>query len=123
MARLGRNFPNILFRQALRGAGASFGIVTSYTFRTFPAPPSATVFTYGWDLTSNAASKAFEVWQSYAASGGLPTDFGAELTLGKGSVKGKVSVRLVGAYYASNSTFGKVIQPFLAQMVRYDLRL
>jgi FAD/FMN-containing dehydrogenase len=49
---------------ALRGGGGgNFGIVTSFTFRTVPAP-QLTVFSYGY----NAVADAFAAWQPWIAA-------------------------------------------------------
>ncbi|KAF4620871.1 hypothetical protein D9613_000020 [Agrocybe pediades] len=43
--------PDLFF--AMRGAGSSFGIATAITVKTFPAPPTATIFSYNWQLTAS----------------------------------------------------------------------
>ncbi|GLB42538.1 putative oxygen-dependent FAD-linked oxidoreductase family protein [Lyophyllum shimeji] len=50
---------------ALRGAASSLGIATSLEVTTFPAPPSATIFQYTWDLNIASASQAIASFQSF----------------------------------------------------------
>ncbi|KAJ6605847.1 hypothetical protein B0H10DRAFT_603340 [Mycena sp. CBHHK59/15] len=45
--------PDILF--AVKGAAASFGIVTEFVFLTHPEPPSAILYSYTLELGSHAA--------------------------------------------------------------------
>jgi FAD/FMN-containing dehydrogenase len=62
---------------ALRGAGAGqFGVVTSFSFRTVPAP-DLTCFRLLWPLTK--AADLLEVWQSWAPS--APDELAASLLL------------------------------------------
>jgi FAD/FMN-containing dehydrogenase len=62
---------------ALRGAGAGqFGVVTSFWFRTVPAP-DMTCFRLLWPLTK--AADLLEVWQSWAPS--APDELAASLLL------------------------------------------
>jgi FAD/FMN-containing dehydrogenase len=62
---------------ALRGAGGgNFGVVTSFVFRTVPAPPT-TIFHVGWPLVHAAA--VVEAWQAWAPAG--PDELDATLRL------------------------------------------
>jgi FAD binding domain/Berberine and berberine like len=62
---------------ALRGAGSGqFGVVTSFSFRTVPAP-DMTCFRLGWPLAK--AADLLEVWQSWAPS--APDELAASLLL------------------------------------------
>ncbi len=63
---------------ALRGAGAgNFGVVTSLTFRTVPAP-AATNFHLAWPFSQAAA--AIDAWQSWAPA--APEELSASLVIG-----------------------------------------
>jgi FAD/FMN-containing dehydrogenase len=62
---------------ALRGAGGgNFGVVTSFTFQTRPAP-SMTNFYYVWDFRH--AAKAIEAWQRWAPT--APDELAAGLAV------------------------------------------
>ena len=62
----GSQHPDLFW--ALRGAGAgNFGVVTSLTFRTVPAPPATTTFHLSWPFARAAA--AIEAWQAWAPAG------------------------------------------------------
>jgi hypothetical protein len=62
---------------ALRGAGAGqFGVVTSFVFRTVPAP-TMTCFKLGWPHAHSAG--LLEAWQSWAPS--APDELAASLLL------------------------------------------
>jgi FAD/FMN-containing dehydrogenase len=62
---------------ALRGAGAGqFGVVTSFSFRTVPAP-DMTCFRLRWPLAR--AAELLEVWQSWAPA--APDELAASLLL------------------------------------------
>jgi FAD binding domain/Berberine and berberine like len=62
---------------ALRGAGGgNFGVVTSFVFRTVPAPPT-TVFHLAWPL--DRAADLVEAWQEWAPAG--PDELDATLRL------------------------------------------
>ena len=51
---------------ALRGAGSSYGIVTSFQFQTFPAPNSNIIFEYVFSFNQSQAQAAHAVLQNYA---------------------------------------------------------
>jgi hypothetical protein len=99
----------------MRGAGPSFGITTSITVKTFPVPPSVTIFQYTWDLNTTIASSFLNAYQTFSL-GQVPPQFGSELLLMKGSKQGRVSVTLQGVWYDSPNKFDAVIQPLLKQV-------
>ncbi|TFK37512.1 glucooligosaccharide oxidase [Crucibulum laeve] len=97
---------------ALRGAGSSFGITTSIKVKTYPAPPSATVIQISWDLNIDQASDGLNSWQKFVLSD-IPSQFGGEIVLAKGSTKGNVSFALRAAYYGPLDQVNSTIAPFL----------
>lgn len=50
---------------ALRGAGMSFGIVTSLKFNTFEAPPENVLFYYPYYWNQTQARAGWDAWQNY----------------------------------------------------------
>ena len=99
----------------MRGAGGSFGIATSIEVTTHPAPPSATVFQYTWDLSVKDATDAVAAFQSFVETG-VPSEFGAYLNLGKGSASGRVVLDLNGGWYGRANDFNATIAPFLSKI-------
>lgn len=83
---------------ALRGAGSSYGIVTTFHFQTLAAPTSAIIYTYRWNLDIDAATEALVNFQAFCNSG-IPKEIGLEINLGKGSSNGTVSFEFHGAFY------------------------
>ncbi|KAJ0367349.1 hypothetical protein COL26b_011315 [Colletotrichum chrysophilum] len=76
------------FGQALRGAGAGFGIVTEFVMKTHPAPEE--VFFYTNDLKfSNLDDKveAFHSWQTLVADPTLDNRLGTDFTLTPSGVR------------------------------------
>ncbi|KAF8886861.1 glucooligosaccharide oxidase [Gymnopilus junonius] len=108
------NYPDLFF--ALRGSSSSFGIVTSIQAQTLAAPSSATVFEYTWDMSAATAASALAAFQSFVVEPNLPQEFGAEIVLGAGSSKGRVSFGITGGWYAAASQFNAVIAPLLAKL-------
>ncbi|KAF8196452.1 glucooligosaccharide oxidase [Pholiota molesta] len=109
-----KNNPDLFF--ALRGSGASFGIATAYTVRTFPAPPTATIFSYNWQLTAQGAAAALALYQSFVLTAPLPPTFGAEIVITPGAVQGNVSIGLAGGWYAPFAELNATLGPFLSAM-------
>lgn len=99
----------------MRGSGGSFGIVTSYEFRTFPAPQSSTVFEYTWDLNITATAQGISAFQAFVQTN-IPPEFGAEINFSKGSRSGMVSTTLAGGWYGPAQGLQPVLAPFLRQM-------
>ncbi len=99
----------------MRGAGPSFGITTSITIKTFPVPPSATVFLYTWDVTAATASSFLDAYQTFSL-GRVSPGFGSELLLTKGSKKGRVNVVLQGVWFGPAKAFDSVINPLLKEI-------
>ncbi|KIM45670.1 Glucooligosaccharide oxidase [Hebeloma cylindrosporum] len=107
-------YPDLFW--GLRGSSSSFGIVTAIHAKTFAAPASSTVFQYNWDLSASSAASAINAFQTFVVSPSLPQEFGAELVLGAGSSKGRVSFGLTGGWYAPANQFAAVIAPLLAAL-------
>lgn len=99
----------------MRGAGPSFGIVTSITIKTFPVPPTTVTFQYNWDLTAEKATSILDAYQKFSL-GHVPPEFGSELTGVKGSEKGKVAIAISGIWSGPEDTFNPVIAPLLHQI-------
>ncbi|OCL01673.1 Glucooligosaccharide oxidase [Glonium stellatum] len=95
---------------ALRGAGASFGIVTNFKFQTFTAPSPNIVFTYMFSFGSQQqAVSAISAIQTYTRST-MPTELNMRFTINP------YSTTLSGVYYGSQAAFTAAIQPLLSTM-------
>ncbi len=103
----------------MRGAAPSFGITTSITVKTFPAPPSVTIFQYVWSMTPSDAAKAISAFQQFAKTN-IPKEFGAELVLGRGNSAGHLYFSLTGGYYGSGQGLASIVAPFLSQVRQPD---
>ncbi|GLB42542.1 putative oxygen-dependent FAD-linked oxidoreductase family protein [Lyophyllum shimeji] len=106
---------------ALRGSASSFGITTSLEVRTFPSPPTATIFRYDWDLpNAPATARALTSFQSFARTADLPPHFGALINIARGpppsAGPGSVTLSLVGGWYAPVSGLNATLHPFLREM-------
>jgi len=101
---------------AMRGAAGSFGITTAITFRTFPAPPEATIFSYNWHLTSSGAASFLLAFQEFVLSGNLPPEFGPEIVLTSADIRGNVSVGLAGGWYKPLAGLNATLAPFFAKV-------
>jgi FAD/FMN-containing dehydrogenase len=90
--------PDLFF--AVRGAGASFGIVTEYIFNTQPASSETVNYAYIWTAT-DAPSRAevFKSWQAFISNSSLPREISCTLTINP-------SIMLIsGAYFGSLDGF------------------
>ena len=99
----------------MRGAGPSFGITTAITVKTFPAPSSATVFQYVWNMDPTDAANAVSVFQEFSTSN-IPSQFGAEFVIGRGNAPGELFFSLSGGWYGPEQNLSSVVQPFLSQV-------
>ncbi|KAL1878594.1 hypothetical protein VTK73DRAFT_7772 [Phialemonium thermophilum] len=93
---------------ALRGAGSCFGVVTSFRFRTFPAPPVVTVF--GAILPWRTAEQAYAGWsvlQDWVLVGGMP----AEMNMRVFGVA--FGAQLQGLYHGNASAMEAAVAPLL----------
>jgi len=65
---------------AMRGAGSSFGIVTKFTFRTYPAPDFVFVGTLNYAI--GMFPQVMNIWQNFVAADTGPTNVTLEFTVG-----------------------------------------
>ncbi|KAG8769100.1 hypothetical protein FRC12_005175 [Ceratobasidium sp. 428] len=92
---------------ALRGAGASYGIVTQWSFATLAAPP--TVISYFIEYTVTPLSPSdiatlMEKWQSVALS--APNELPVICTIKQaGGANGTLFLEYRGTYYGTQSSF------------------
>lgn len=100
----------------MRGAGASFGITTSITVRTFPAPPQGTIFSFNWHFTADEAAAALGKFQSFVLHSNFPPEIGAEIVLTPGDVQGNVSMGLAGGWYGPVDQLNATLAPFMEVM-------
>ncbi len=97
---------------ALRGAGGgNFGVVTSFVFRTLPAP-AATVFQLAWPLPHAAA--VIQAWQAWAPT--APDELDATLRLtAAGDGERPPQVDLVGAVLGSEADAAELLDELVAR--------
>jgi FAD/FMN-containing dehydrogenase len=97
---------------ALRGAGGgNFGVVTSFVFRTLPAPVE-TVFHLVWPLAQAAA--VAQAWQDWAPTG--PDELDATLRMtASGDGERPPAVELVGAVLDSEADAAKLLEELIAR--------
>jgi FAD/FMN-containing dehydrogenase len=97
---------------ALRGAGGgNFGVVTSFVFRTLPAPV-ATVFHLVWPLAQAAA--VAQGWQAWAPTG--PDELDATLRMtASGDGGWPPAVELVGTVVGSEADATKLLEELVAR--------
>lgn len=90
---------------AIRGAGASFGIITQYKFQTFAAPTQNLVYSY--NIQFNKAN--YLALQNYANTT-MPAEMNMRVFISPGGVQ------LEGVYYGSQSAFQSAISPLLSKI-------
>ncbi|KAJ7483149.1 hypothetical protein FB451DRAFT_1393290 [Mycena latifolia] len=72
--------PDILF--AVKGAAASFGIVTEFVFMTHPEPPNAVIYSYKLQLGKHAdLAPTFAAWQDIVADPTLDRKLASEVVI------------------------------------------
>lgn len=85
---------------AVKGAAASFGIVTEFKVRTQPAPGLAVQFSYGFNLgTAAQKAKVFKDWQAFVAQEDLSWKFETDLIIADGQII------LEGIFFGSKEEF------------------
>ena len=74
--------PDVFF--AVRGAGASFGIVTEFVFETEPAPTSVVSYSYSWAAPdSKSRAELIQTWQKWVYTA-VPWQLSTTLTVSSG---------------------------------------
>ncbi|EGG03680.1 uncharacterized protein MELLADRAFT_90017 [Melampsora larici-populina 98AG31] len=107
------NNPDLFW--ALRGAGASFGIMTSIKFQTHPAPNELLNFAFRWDFTEDDSANALIEFQAFCQSN-LPSELGMGVNFQRGSQPGRLKFGFVGAWFGDSKKFPTVIQKWLDVM-------
>ncbi|MFI5562847.1 FAD-dependent oxidoreductase [Amycolatopsis japonica] len=91
---------------ALRGGGGgNFGIVTSFTFRTDPAPSAVSVFSL--KFPAGSADDVLAEWQRWLPE--APPELWANVVLSGGS---PVGARIAGCYVGDSASLGKLLDGF-----------
>lgn len=100
---------------ALRGAGMSYGIVTSFQFRTFVPPEENVMFYYPYVWTREQATPGWTAFQEYCA-GRTDPEIPAELNIRVvivGYSTDSLLFLIEGAYHGTQDAFLTIIQPLL----------
>jgi len=93
---------------ALRGAGSNFGIVASFQFKTFAAPPNVTSYEVNlpWS-TSAAIVSGWGALQNWVQNGSMPEEMNMRV-FGNG-----YQTQLQGLYHGNSTALKAAIQPLL----------
>lgn len=84
----------------MKGAGASFGVVTEFVLRTEPEPGEAVHFSYSFTVGSYSSLAAvFKSWQSFVADPGLTRRFASEVII---TAAGMI---ISGTYFGSKAEY------------------
>ncbi|PFH48545.1 Glucooligosaccharide oxidase [Amanita thiersii Skay4041] len=102
---------------AMRGAGSSFGITTSITVQTFPAPLSGIIFIYGWILTPANATYLISSFQNFVLTNDtLPQQLGGEFYVTPGLSPGTVSIYFFGGWWGEPDDLDAVLEPYMSRL-------
>lgn len=98
--------PDLFF--AIRGAGASFGIVTKFVFQTLPAPPQTVSFSFLWNTTDTATrAEVFKAWQAWTVGDNLPIEMQSIVGITQDTIL------MAGAYFGTLDEFNALGLPAL----------
>lgn len=97
---------------AIRGAGSSFGVVTSYEFSTFVPPPVFSHFEIQLNVSSENISAAVDAWEVLQSWG--DNEMPREMNLRFG-VDGR-GLHLDGLYHGGWDTMLEIIDPLLGKL-------
>jgi len=88
---------------ALKGAGASFGIITEFVVRTQAEPPKSTLYSYGIQA-GNAKDKAnaFKKWQKLISKPNLSRKFASQF------IMTELGVTVTGTYFGPQDEFDQL---------------
>lgn len=103
---------------ALRGAGMSFGIVTSFKFRTIAAPAENVIFYYPYLWNQAQARAGWEAWQEYCGGSTdpiIPREMNIRWVV-VNYASGYMIFLLEGAYHGSQADFLVAIKPLLSAL-------
>ncbi|ORY84716.1 glucooligosaccharide oxidase [Leucosporidium creatinivorum] len=98
---------------ALRGSAPSFGIVTTYHFRTYQRPSTVIVSTYSYPagaLSSTTAAQVFLAFQTFGKTK-APSALGLKINIFKGK-----SVLAGASFQGSRAEYDQVIAPLLSSL-------
>lgn len=84
----------------MKGAGASFGVITEFTLRTEPEPGESVEFEYSFTVGSYASKAAtFKRWQSIIADPGLTRKFATKVLIAG------VGMIISGTFFGSQAEY------------------
>lgn len=93
---------------SLRGAGAAFGIVTHFTFKTFDAPESNIVFEYYVNsANSSQLASILTTLQDFTINT-QPPELNMRIFVGRN--------QLTGVYYGNRTEYDKLMNPLLTKL-------
>ncbi|EEA25025.1 hypothetical protein TMatcc_008127 [Talaromyces marneffei ATCC 18224] len=76
-------YPDIFY--AIKGAGASFGVVTEFTVRTEAEPGIAVQYQFTFNLGDTISrANTFKAWQQFVSDPTIPREFSCQLVLAEG---------------------------------------
>ncbi|KAJ7132332.1 hypothetical protein C8R44DRAFT_612480 [Mycena epipterygia] len=93
--------PDILW--AVKGAAASFGIVTEFVFLTHPEPPNAVIYSYHLELGKHAGlAPTFAEWQSIVADPSLDRKLASEV------IVFELGMIISGTYFGTRDEYNQL---------------
>jgi hypothetical protein len=96
---------------AIRGAGSSFGIISSYKFNTFAAPSQTVVFQANLNWGSgDSCTSGWQAIQTYMTSGQMPAEMNFRV-FAMGTY-----AQLQGLYHGTTSQLNTAIAPLLKSL-------
>jgi hypothetical protein len=85
---------------ALKGAGASFGIITEFVCRTEPEPAQLIQFSYSFTIGSwPSMVPLFKAWQAFVSDPNLTRNFASEVVLSQ------AGMIISGTYYGTQAEY------------------
>ncbi|KAJ4142847.1 hypothetical protein NW754_010286 [Fusarium falciforme] len=93
---------------AIRGAGASFGIVAELEFNTFPAPEKMTYFDIGLNWDQQTAAQG--LWDVQEFGKTMPSEITMQVAIRKDGYS------IDGAYVGDEAGLQKALQPLLSKL-------